>query len=140
MGILPILTLVALPGCASKPEAPAAVPVQGMVSYQGKGVPGILVKFWPRDTELQQLVKPVETASGPDGKFHLDCPPGIYKVTLVAPPLVGGAPLQSGGVAGPPTPTQGQSPVPEDFADRTRTPLEVQVQAGGNPNEILKVE
>ena len=130
-------------GCGAKVEPPVLVPVKGKVIYQGKAVPGVLLKFWPREnpgTPGSQKVKPVETASGERGEFSLTCPKGSYKVTLVNLPREGAGPGLSGGT--PATPPSSASPVvsiPHKYRDASQTPLTVEVPENGNETLILTI-
>jgi hypothetical protein len=127
-------------GCGAKIEPPVLVPVKGKVICKGKAVPGVLLKFWPLESQPSQKVKPVEVASGERGEFSLSCPKGSYKVTLVNLPREGAGPGLSGGT--PATPPSSASPVvtvPPKYRDASQTPLTVEVPENGNEALILTI-
>jgi hypothetical protein len=131
-----LLLLLLACGCGAKVEPPVLVPVKGKVICQGKAVPGVLLKFWPREspaTPGPQKVKLVEAATGERGEFSLDCPKGSYKVTLVNLPREGAGPGLSGGTpAAPPSSASPVVTVPPKYRDASLTPLIVEVPENGN--------
>jgi hypothetical protein len=130
------LLAIAIGGCG-KPVAP--VTVKGKVLYQGKGVAGAHLTFWPKNSREKQ----VDVFADSHGAFELECVPGSYKVTVLAgsrsgdPAGVDGAgPIDARNPAAPAT---GGSPLPKNVQDPVRTPLSVDVPAGGVEGVELKL-
>jgi len=116
-------------GCGNKTEPPAVVSVKGNVVCQGKAVPGVLIKFWPRQQDPQ--TKPIETVSGPKGEFSLSCPKGSYKVTIANVPVSAAGPGLAEGGGGEEPHCMPAVVVPIEYSDRVESPLTVEVPEGG---------
>src|SRR5947209_4340381 len=129
-----IACLLPLAGCGTKSKSLPVVSVKGKIVCQGKAVPGVLIKFWPRQADAQ--TRPVETVSSPAGEFSLSCPAGAYRVTVMNVPVSSSDPglAERGGVAesvGSPAVI-----VPDNYADRVETPLTVEVPEGGTDQVV----
>ena len=129
---------MALAGCA-KPAAPP-VPVKGKVIHQGKAVAGAHVTFWPKNSREKQ----VDAFADSQGAFELECIPGAYKVTVLPGSrsgdpsgAEGSGPIDSRAPAAPPT---GGPPLPKNVQDAVRTPLSVDIPAGGTDDVVLKLD
>src|SRR5262245_28935660 len=99
--LLSVAVIVTVAGC-SRPPPPALVPVEGKVVRNGKPLATVVVRFWPEDEGLQKQITVATATTAEDGRFHVETPPGRYKVTLFAPPksnlnpqIEGGAPKSS---------------------------------------------
>jgi len=128
--------LLLLPGCGNKTEPPPVVSVKGKIVCQGKAVPGVLIRFWPRQAE--PATRPVETVSGEKGEFSLSCPPGSYKVTVMNVPVSGTDPGLAAGGRAPPAGSP-MVTVPGNYSDRVETPLTVEAPEGGTDQLVLTV-
>ncbi|HLW67998.1 MAG TPA: hypothetical protein VKS79_21955 [Gemmataceae bacterium] len=133
--LLPAIFAIVAMGCAKKPPQPVAV--SGKVVRDGKGLVGMRVVFWPRDSNLRRI----EAGTGAGGEFSLECPPGAYVVT-VGPGSVHGPPLPNSGM--PTTPesnrpnrTEKSTSVPDKYQDRQSSPLNVEVPAEGKKDLLL---
>jgi hypothetical protein len=132
-----ILTLT-LAGCG-KPATPP-VPVKGKVIHQGKAVAGAHVTFWPKNSREKQ----VDAFADSQGAFELECIPGAYKVTVL-PGSRSGDPSGAEGSGpidsrAPAAPATGGPPLPKNVQDAVRTPLSVDVPAGGTDDVVLKLD
>jgi len=135
--VLSGLVAIALGGCG-KPVAPVAV--KGKVVYQGKGVGGAHLTFWPKNSREKQ----VDVFADPQGGFELECVPGAYKVTVL-PGSRSGDPAGVDGTGpidarGPAARPGGESQLPAIMQDAVRTPLSVDVPAGGVEDVVLKLD
>jgi hypothetical protein len=126
---------LALIGCQKAP--PELVPVKGKVRTHGRSVEGFKITFWPQGHEVARV--PSDLLKG-DGSFNLECPKGIYKVTLV--PRSGANTGVGGGAtnASLPSAKQDNAAVPPDYQDSHRTPWTVEVLAADNDNIVLELK
>lgn len=83
------LLLACVASCTSDPIGPV-VPVKGKVSVNGTALTTGSVTFWPDDSMGNKSTFEARGSIGADGSFELftrekkGCPPGAYKVTIVA--------------------------------------------------------
>jgi hypothetical protein len=131
--------LVVLVGCGK--AASPAVPVKGKVVYKNRPAAEVLVTFHPKDSR-EKTPSPVFTDN--QGAFALECPPGSYKVTVLAVPKAGnaGATASAGPVdarAAPARPAAAAA-LPPAVQDTVQTPLTVDVPAGGKDDVLLKLD
>lgn len=94
--LLPLIVVIAVQslftGCSNgKLTPPATVPVSGSVTYNGKPVPGVRVKFHPQ-FKMGKVDFIPYGETGADGKYVLNtgkpgngAPKGVYLVTLEIP-------------------------------------------------------
>jgi hypothetical protein len=139
LGVGVLLATFALVGAACSKKPPLPVPVSGKVIRDGKGVAGMRVVFWPRDSNRRR----VEAGTGADGEFSLECPPGAYVVT-VGPASASGPPIADAGM--PTTPesnrpnrTEKSPSAPNRYQERQTSPLNVEVPAGGKNDVLLDI-
>ena len=81
--------MLLLPGCGNKTEPPPVVSVKGKIVCQGKPVPGVLIRFWPRQAE--PATRPVETV------YQFE-PAGAGTKLTISMELAGGYPAAAEGM------------------------------------------
>jgi hypothetical protein len=125
--LLVALTMLAA-GCGKDPP-PTLVSVKGkVIGYNGQSVKGAKVSLWPQYSESTHVRLAV---CEEDGSFSLECPKGLYKVT-VTPARVG--------VAAVPGPSSDGGPIPERYQDSRKTPLQAHVLETGLEEVVFKLE
>lgn len=126
-----------VPGCKPDEDEPKdPVEVKGSVvdARQKKAVPHVLVTFWPQD----KTGRMAEVMADKEGKYVLSCPPGRYKITIVAREnLPGGGAIESGGT---PSPGAGRSRIPDRYKNAVDWELAVDVPDGGLANHIITLK
>ncbi len=124
-------------GCKAEDEKPKdPVEVKGSVidARNKKAVAHVLVTFWPQD----KTGKMAEVMADKEGKYALSCPPGRYKITVVAREnLPGGGTIESGGT---PSPGAGKHRVPEKYKNAVDSELAVDVPDGGLANHMITLK
>lgn len=109
-----LTVVMILTGCEKPSDQ---VWIAGTVSYEGQPINSAMLNFYPPKGRATAV--PVT----PGGKYEAQLPPGEYKVTVVE-----SVTLPEGWQEGddPPPPTIG---LPQQYRQRTRTPLSVSVTA-----------
>jgi hypothetical protein len=137
--------LVSVAGCGKAPP-PVPVPAKGKVVFaDGKPVKGMVLSFHP-DDEATKSGRMPSLLLPDDGAFVVECLPGRYKVTLGAVPKAAGAATDGPGTTPAPIPSpSGLSLDPKSLmfarhADVSKTPLSVEVPAGGASDLVLTVK
>ena len=137
-GALAGVLLLALAGCAKPPDP---VTVRGKVVQNKKAKGGVLVTFWPQDSR-QKLPPPA--LADDQGQFEVQCVPGKYKVTIIAPSQGAEAAAEAGGPAtanNPSAPARGAPGFVSPMAnDPTRSRLAIEVPAGGISDVVLRLD
>jgi hypothetical protein len=133
------LLLVAAAGCGKPPAPPPPPPVAvsgHVLDSAGKPFGRVMLAFNPADNTIQgqRPVVPVQV----DGTFTANCPPGVYKPTLVPLPAGAGHGPEDLGLVGAKGGTVGKT-IPEKYRTADRTPWEVRVTADGKNEFELKV-
>ncbi len=118
--------LLAAAGCGD--GTPKRYGVTGTVRIAGKPVVYGAVRFFPESGSGTESGAPIE-----GGAFAIPAavglPAGVYKVTLTAPDRV----IEGGGAPGSDAGPAPKELFPDDVTDVTKTPLRLEVKAGG-PN------
>jgi len=124
-----ILLAIFFLGCGGKAQL-KSVPVNGkVVGHEGKSVGPIIVIFWPEDSKNNRMKSAVCEA---DGSFHLECPPGNYKVTV--------SPVRSKGATAPPSPQGPEAAIPARYQSELTTTLNVKVPETRADDIILNLK
>src|SRR5689334_5588670 len=86
-----LVALCLIAGCSRNIKPPSTVPVNGVVTMQGKAATGIRVRFHPQ-FNIGRIKYIPEGETGPEGQFTLStgapsngAPPGEYVVTFEKP-------------------------------------------------------
>jgi hypothetical protein len=129
--------LLALTGCTKPPEP---VTVRGKVVQNKKAKGGVLVTFWPQDSRQ----KMASVVADDQGQFELQCVPGKYKVTIIAPSQGAESGAEAGGPAAANNPSAPARSAPGLISpkanDPTGTRLSVEVPAGGLSDVVLRLD
>lgn len=141
--LLALLTFFAS-GCSSDADGPKRVPVSGVVTINGKPLPGAFVAFHPTGST------PGRGGSGEtdaEGKFAignfetsglvLGVPEGEYKVTVSKQQGVARKPVQEGSAA--PATVDGPETIPARFSDFNVTVLTEKIPAEGRTDVKLEL-
>jgi len=131
-----LLFLIAT-GCGKKPVP--LVSVEGTVQVKGKPGSNVLLTFWPQESKMGTRVTAYCDAKG---QFRLECPAGLYKVTVL-----GKLPeISSPGLDREPASTTPKDPakatvyVPDKYGNTSLTPLTVEVPEGGKKDLVVTVD
>jgi hypothetical protein len=126
-GLLVLLAFFSL-GCGS--NQPKPVPVHGMIlGRNGQSIGPVIIIFWPHDSKNNRIAS---TTSEADGSFHLECPPGKYKVTV--------SPIRPKGATSPPSPQESGGTIPPRYQNEVTTTLNVTISESGEENIILNLK
>ena len=125
------VAVAAVAGCRKAP--PTEVPIKGEVKGPGgQALAGVIVRFHGQ-ADKAGAQRTVSCPTGPGGAFEGRCPPGTYKVTLLAVPRGGGPDTPEMKAPGAP------AGVPAAYASVRETPWEVEVPEGGKDDIRLEV-
>jgi hypothetical protein len=136
-GVLAGVLVVALAGCGKPPDP---VTVRGKVVQNKKTKGGVLVTFWPQDSRQKMAT----VVADDQGQFELQCVPGKYKVTIIAPSQGAEAAAEAGGPAAANNPSApargGPGSISRKANDPTGTRLSVDVPSDGLSDVVLSLD
>lgn len=123
--LVAVLVVSSLPGCGGDEDVPETAPASGVVLYQGKPVNEADVTFHPQAAEGHPAVGRTDA----EGRFVLTtygaqdgAVLGTHAVTIRLMP--------TGGLPGMEAKSTGAAPIPQKYADPSKSPLTAEVKAG----------
>ncbi len=125
--LLAVITAPMLIGCGGSDDGPKLVPVSGVVSLDGKPLPGVGVSFQPDAAKGNKSVLVPSGTANAEGKYELvaaaknGAEVGWYKVVIVP-----ATPAPMGGEM----PQVGPPPFNVKYTAPTTTDLSIEVKAG----------